>query len=326
MLDCESTHKWTTQALQSEHPPPPSKLSAKRWNDCASLAHNLDSSHIPRKKDLIESPQKISNCKSRTNYHFVSDAPIEDNQSKSSKSKLPSQLFFPHIKIHQKAIIGKKDSVCFICSYFLEDMCVKLIISVAPTESTFAKNIFTAKQHTIDEYQLQDFVVEMLKKTASSYSVLIVCIVYLIKLKNKTQSKPLLAEKIVGTRLFMCNNPMGNSWYRCKVGEDRLFVGKMLLFSALLIATKLLTDKHVSNRTWILTCRFPAAEKRPSLPSGTSESFDVACAVSLLAAFERHLLRAIDYELYVEPKHISHLAETLLKVRFDYEKTTASNA
>ena len=130
--------------------------------------------------------------------------------------------------------------------------------------------------------QLEKQLVSLLRKTSTSYSALLICIIYLVRFKNAA---------VRSSGFGLCSVTVAS-------GKELVSNPFLLFATALLLALKFLTDKHISNERWFCYCGICAG----GLP------LDVNLA-------EKQFLSVIAYDLYVEPQLIGQLAEMIIGKR-----------
>jgi hypothetical protein len=166
------------------------------------------------------------------------------NSTKQHSSKVPLVQI---LEKPQKIIVD-------VCIRLLKAICFRVAFGISSWNSLGKR--------------LEKQLVSLLRRTSTSYSALLICIIYLVRFKNSS---------------FFHSAP-------------ELVSNPFLLFStALLLALKFLTDRHISNERWIFYCGI----------SSFGSSFDVNSA-------EKQFLSLISYDLYIEPQLIGQLAEMII--------------
>lgn len=132
------------------------------------------------------------------------------------------------------------------------------------------------QQDTANEEKQRSFLEDTLRRTQTTFSVLLVCIVYLIRYRR--------------TALV----PVG-SFPKAGASQSGAAEAMETFLVALLLAKKYLSDKHVANKQWLDLLQVSAIQL---------ENFN---------SRERTFLEALGYDLAVEPQLVKNLATLLLQ-------------
>ena len=155
------------------------------------------------------------------------------------------------------------------------DICVRLLKSICINNTRNSRESPPLDNHRFHcDEALVTALVNILRFSATSYSALFICIIYLIRFKNGQGRDGELNQP---NELGILNDPI------------------ILFAIALILSLKFITDKHISNNSWECICGL--VDKIP---------------LKLFNSAESYFLQTIHYDLYVEPQLINHLADMII--------------